>query len=64
MSASLVGSEMCIRDRTYNRRCKPLAAVCSSLQRFAAVCNGLLRGLPGGGPVSYTHLTLPTICSV
>ena len=20
--------------------------------------------VPGGGPVSYTHLTLPTICSV
>eukprot|EP00969_Alexandrium_andersonii_P339672 15014983-Alexandrium_andersonii.AAC.1 len=59
MSASLVGSEMCIRDRRYTKRYKPLAAICS----------GLLRGLPRGataprGTVSYTHLTLPTICSV
>eukprot|EP00969_Alexandrium_andersonii_P301922 13346329-Alexandrium_andersonii.AAC.1 len=60
MSASLVGSEMCIRDRGRG--------------------HVLRRGMPGGpqaclfrlrlaqaqGPqsVSYTHLTLPTICSV
>eukprot|EP00969_Alexandrium_andersonii_P315558 13942096-Alexandrium_andersonii.AAC.1 len=62
MSASLVGSEMCIRDspdrsstpqpveRGHGRAVRP-------------------RPLSGGGPtrrgpVSYTHLTLPTICSV
>eukprot|EP00969_Alexandrium_andersonii_P230129 10163602-Alexandrium_andersonii.AAC.1 len=61
MSASLVGSEMCIRDS------------------FSIVPQ-LLRGERGRGPrlrplgchsslgsiaaVSYTHLTLPTICSV
>eukprot|EP00969_Alexandrium_andersonii_P107422 4738986-Alexandrium_andersonii.AAC.1 len=63
MSASLVGSEMCIRDRDW------------ALDRTAG-----LRIIPGRGhmcigaaacpvsrgrsPVSYTHLTLPTICSV
>eukprot|EP00969_Alexandrium_andersonii_P101241 4466140-Alexandrium_andersonii.AAC.1 len=44
MSASLVGSEMCIRDsiyrQTHTRRCK-------RLQQVAAVCSGLLSGLPG-----------------
>eukprot|EP00969_Alexandrium_andersonii_P239773 10585588-Alexandrium_andersonii.AAC.1 len=63
MSASLVGSEMCIRD---------------SLPRAPAVCraNGKSRftrawmpltpqpATRRPPPVSYTHLTLPTICSV
>eukprot|EP00969_Alexandrium_andersonii_P128990 5700427-Alexandrium_andersonii.AAC.1 len=61
MSASLVGSEMCIRDS---------ALIC--IERGVIV-----RGRPNLGPwhvarwlgqqpppVSYTHLTLPTICSV
>eukprot|EP00969_Alexandrium_andersonii_P005995 260335-Alexandrium_andersonii.AAC.1 len=62
MSASLVGSEMCIRDR---------CAACITDE--VAVPVG-----PQGSPavsrpwapdvcpeaVSYTHLTLPTICSV
>eukprot|EP00969_Alexandrium_andersonii_P158445 7000064-Alexandrium_andersonii.AAC.1 len=62
MSASLVGSEMCIRDR------------CSSATSFTARSvrapegppRALLRRPPGRSPlpVSYTHLTLPTICSV
>eukprot|EP00969_Alexandrium_andersonii_P196551 8683824-Alexandrium_andersonii.AAC.1 len=61
MSASLVGSEMCIRD-------SPLFA--SALVSVAA---GDGRGGAAQGPrgpalgapsVSYTHLTLPTICSV
>eukprot|EP00969_Alexandrium_andersonii_P010294 449017-Alexandrium_andersonii.AAC.1 len=52
MSASLVGSEMCIRDSSS----PPLAV-------------GQLRSLAGSsslseGPVSYTHLTLPTIYAV
>eukprot|EP00975_Prorocentrum_lima_P027321 5742311-Prorocentrum_lima.AAC.1 len=62
MTSSLVGSEMCIRDR------------CTRARQLT------LRGLPPGHrthrsshragqprrppPVSYTHLTLPTICSV
>eukprot|EP00969_Alexandrium_andersonii_P042360 1858952-Alexandrium_andersonii.AAC.1 len=63
MSASLVGSEMCIRDSP------------TSLDEPRPLC-GLLRGnscltlaesrVPLLSPraVSYTHLTLPTICSV
>eukprot|EP00969_Alexandrium_andersonii_P023447 1023878-Alexandrium_andersonii.AAC.1 len=63
MSASLVGSEMCIRDRRYiggndgrgdARHGKSIAS--------EAVDRGL-AGV-GLGAVSYTHLTLPTICSV
>eukprot|EP00969_Alexandrium_andersonii_P332945 14713924-Alexandrium_andersonii.AAC.1 len=61
MSASLVGSEMCIRD--------------SALVAGARSCGGLRAALEARGPcagapahlappVSYTHLTLPTICSV
>eukprot|EP00969_Alexandrium_andersonii_P272766 12055475-Alexandrium_andersonii.AAC.1 len=62
MSASLVGSEMCIRDsfpeiqlqrRTSNsarpKTCSPKGSARLSRRRNA---------------VSYTHLTLPTICSV
>eukprot|EP00969_Alexandrium_andersonii_P270218 11944227-Alexandrium_andersonii.AAC.1 len=62
MSASLVGSEMCIRDRVP-------AVSCRSLQ-FPALLSGGATTPPGpanarsGVPVSYTHLTLPTICSV
>eukprot|EP00969_Alexandrium_andersonii_P203339 8985275-Alexandrium_andersonii.AAC.1 len=63
MSASLVGSEMCIRDRSSmaiaHRLCTlpPLAAC-----RVPAVCASERARLRV--PVSYTHLTLPTICSV
>eukprot|EP00969_Alexandrium_andersonii_P168069 7430475-Alexandrium_andersonii.AAC.1 len=60
MSASLVGSEMCIRDRCPSPwGLRPEGrGVCfwsegAELQRKRA-----LRS------VSYTHLTLPTICSV
>eukprot|EP00975_Prorocentrum_lima_P020164 4244954-Prorocentrum_lima.AAC.1 len=61
MTSSLVGSEMCIRDRA-----KPMLP----LEHWVA------QGwaIPGLRPecaetdvqiaVSYTHLTLPTICSV
>eukprot|EP00969_Alexandrium_andersonii_P011545 502525-Alexandrium_andersonii.AAC.1 len=62
MSASLVGSEMCIRDS-----CAPLCLSTGRRQRRT-------RDDPSAGarpgrvhhtqPVSYTHLTLPTICSV
>eukprot|EP00969_Alexandrium_andersonii_P297865 13165077-Alexandrium_andersonii.AAC.1 len=61
MSASLVGSEMCIRDRCpagtrrarrqRGRRQREL----QTQEGCAILC--LLS-------VSYTHLTLPTICSV
>eukprot|EP00969_Alexandrium_andersonii_P213052 9408593-Alexandrium_andersonii.AAC.1 len=63
MSASLVGSEMCIRDRVRASvarasaaafRCRRTACQRSRRPRHAASANA----------VSYTHLTLPTICSV
>eukprot|EP00969_Alexandrium_andersonii_P235497 10397439-Alexandrium_andersonii.AAC.1 len=63
MSASLVGSEMCIRDSAK-----------SGNERGRWARRRRLSGGPGGqsprgktydyDPVSYTHLTLPTICSV
>eukprot|EP00969_Alexandrium_andersonii_P268871 11883081-Alexandrium_andersonii.AAC.1 len=62
MSASLVGSEMCIRDS-----CHLVAEAFPALpphgsegaRQFAGeVCAAYVV------PVSYTHLTLPTICSV
>eukprot|EP00969_Alexandrium_andersonii_P283479 12532679-Alexandrium_andersonii.AAC.1 len=61
MSASLVGSEMCIRDRRKRERensepCKRQRDVAS----LAAAREAAYRD----HAVSYTHLTLPTICSV
>eukprot|EP00969_Alexandrium_andersonii_P248766 10993656-Alexandrium_andersonii.AAC.1 len=62
MSASLVGSEMCIRDRTHSLvsgklRSEPLP--------FPRTGNSLATAAWDDAPaVSYTHLTLPTICSV
>eukprot|EP00969_Alexandrium_andersonii_P327029 14451784-Alexandrium_andersonii.AAC.1 len=62
MSASLVGSEMCIRDS-----CTLTPE--SSRSTHAIVLNyaeGPLYWPTHAAPraVSYTHLTLPTICSV
>eukprot|EP00969_Alexandrium_andersonii_P183712 8118073-Alexandrium_andersonii.AAC.1 len=63
MSASLVGSEMCIRDRPAG-----LGTENGGLQDRNA--DGARLGMPqqqprdSAEPVSYTHLTLPTICSV
>eukprot|EP00969_Alexandrium_andersonii_P319551 14116390-Alexandrium_andersonii.AAC.1 len=62
MSASLVGSEMCIRDRGTTVVAHPALG-----EQLSGVLNQLTqstRAPPDGGPVSYTHLTLPTICSV
>eukprot|EP00969_Alexandrium_andersonii_P214984 9493905-Alexandrium_andersonii.AAC.1 len=62
MSASLVGSEMCIRDRP---RPKSGLATCARVARPAAgVGHEVCVGRRGHSAVSYTHLTLPTICSV
>eukprot|EP00969_Alexandrium_andersonii_P106126 4681528-Alexandrium_andersonii.AAC.1 len=63
MSASLVGSEMCIRDR-------PACAPPSSMGRRSSSTGAQLSHASGSfasfpsRSVSYTHLTLPTICSV
>eukprot|EP00969_Alexandrium_andersonii_P173554 7672710-Alexandrium_andersonii.AAC.1 len=61
MSASLVGSEMCIRDS--------LRALAWQLTTSAPPPplgrSSLTRGAGSAArSVSYTHLTLPTICSV
>eukprot|EP00969_Alexandrium_andersonii_P040935 1795050-Alexandrium_andersonii.AAC.1 len=63
MSASLVGSEMCIRDREdperLGRGTNRHRPVLEDLHAPAAFLH-----LVGPEAVSYTHLTLPTICSV
>eukprot|EP00975_Prorocentrum_lima_P008515 1817638-Prorocentrum_lima.AAC.1 len=61
MTSSLVGSEMCIRDRgrpRESKRCLRRHVQEAARARRAASCTWRRR------PVSYTHLTLPTICSV
>eukprot|EP00969_Alexandrium_andersonii_P070528 3112574-Alexandrium_andersonii.AAC.1 len=62
MSASLVGSEMCIRDSSRVVFVEP-ATYAGNRARFGAWPG---RSEMGGAEraVSYTHLTLPTICSV
>eukprot|EP00969_Alexandrium_andersonii_P249446 11024101-Alexandrium_andersonii.AAC.1 len=61
MSASLVGSEMCIRDSVCIAPAShaPLPA-CKVADEGARTS----KLMPSAQPVSYTHLTLPTICSV
>eukprot|EP00975_Prorocentrum_lima_P008993 1915641-Prorocentrum_lima.AAC.1 len=62
MTSSLVGSEMCIRDSARDeqglrgrRRSMPQDFDDEAREEAAQ---------EEEGPVSYTHLTLPTICSV
>eukprot|EP00975_Prorocentrum_lima_P013307 2827044-Prorocentrum_lima.AAC.1 len=63
MTSSLVGSEMCIRDSHLHCRRGQWAVDGARVQPHrrlkAHVCNR-----DTAAPVSYTHLTLPTICSV
>eukprot|EP00969_Alexandrium_andersonii_P161287 7127545-Alexandrium_andersonii.AAC.1 len=63
MSASLVGSEMCIRDRASFAMTKASFATDGAFSRAGAPS---VRDASPAAPeaVSYTHLTLPTICSV
>eukprot|EP00969_Alexandrium_andersonii_P210520 9299703-Alexandrium_andersonii.AAC.1 len=63
MSASLVGSEMCIRDScaTPPDQALPQGVMGRSTQPITLVSG---RFFWGRRTVSYTHLTLPTICSV
>eukprot|EP00969_Alexandrium_andersonii_P193591 8550779-Alexandrium_andersonii.AAC.1 len=63
MSASLVGSEMCIRDRCNSEERGSRNFAASEQQRGPFGPLGVLGPRPLE-PVSYTHLTLPTICSV
>eukprot|EP00969_Alexandrium_andersonii_P004735 204974-Alexandrium_andersonii.AAC.1 len=62
MSASLVGSEMCIRDRFGILLVRGGLAPTPG-PPFPGVRWDFPR-VPRARPVSYTHLTLPTICSV
>eukprot|EP00975_Prorocentrum_lima_P017564 3707965-Prorocentrum_lima.AAC.1 len=63
MTSSLVGSEMCIRDSLF---VGGLLQECSMFRHGLVPPKGelLLGGPDGRKTVSYTHLTLPTICSV
>eukprot|EP00975_Prorocentrum_lima_P023144 4870815-Prorocentrum_lima.AAC.1 len=60
MTSSLVGSEMCIRDS------RDRDAKTELLQQQLALAKENLNPASGytAPTVSYTHLTLPTICSV
>eukprot|EP00975_Prorocentrum_lima_P019019 4006009-Prorocentrum_lima.AAC.1 len=63
MTSSLVGSEMCIRDRTWKAKSRML--ICGHVaSESQALCEPTSTHHVEIGPVSYTHLTLPTICSV
>eukprot|EP00969_Alexandrium_andersonii_P055426 2442032-Alexandrium_andersonii.AAC.1 len=62
MSASLVGSEMCIRDRTAEGAA--LEDALAGRRVLAHHPRAAAARARRAGPVSYTHLTLPTICSV
>eukprot|EP00975_Prorocentrum_lima_P034790 7309682-Prorocentrum_lima.AAC.1 len=61
MTSSLVGSEMCIRDR-----CSAPEPAGLNLSAWACNLPDVFRSLSrvSFATVSYTHLTLPTICSV
>eukprot|EP00969_Alexandrium_andersonii_P093697 4139327-Alexandrium_andersonii.AAC.1 len=62
MSASLVGSEMCIRDRWIGRRSTRRLFLGGA--RRPRTSRSDASAPPAPSSVSYTHLTLPTICSV
>eukprot|EP00969_Alexandrium_andersonii_P142647 6307178-Alexandrium_andersonii.AAC.1 len=63
MSASLVGSEMCIRDRFDT--CPSIKfRQCSTGVFLPGVVSNTVDLYLAAASVSYTHLTLPTICSV
>eukprot|EP00975_Prorocentrum_lima_P026160 5497910-Prorocentrum_lima.AAC.1 len=60
MTSSLVGSEMCIRDRLRTQATPPRNTRAPSPRCLSPTS----PRDPPEHPVSYTHLTLPTICSV
>eukprot|EP00975_Prorocentrum_lima_P044953 9415711-Prorocentrum_lima.AAC.1 len=63
MTSSLVGSEMCIRDseKTIDLAAHTIAALHRTINTPHTTHHPQSSG---NMPVSYTHLTLPTICSV
>eukprot|EP00975_Prorocentrum_lima_P034076 7159634-Prorocentrum_lima.AAC.1 len=62
MTSSLVGSEMCIRD-SY-KISQIIEVMVGSMEDVEHIHKFFPDIRNVGGPVSYTHLTLPTICSV
>eukprot|EP00975_Prorocentrum_lima_P027546 5789370-Prorocentrum_lima.AAC.1 len=62
MTSSLVGSEMCIRDSGASARVGSATSGTRGARGCAPVRHYLV--LACRTSVSYTHLTLPTICSV
>eukprot|EP00975_Prorocentrum_lima_P009210 1961810-Prorocentrum_lima.AAC.1 len=62
MTSSLVGSEMCIRDRRRSRLAQCEYALEAASQQAGTNKPGFVACHTRA--VSYTHLTLPTICSV
>eukprot|EP00969_Alexandrium_andersonii_P146096 6461461-Alexandrium_andersonii.AAC.1 len=63
MSASLVGSEMCIRDSALTVDATPCADE-PEYSNKPVVWITFKAAKHCSSAVSYTHLTLPTICSV
>eukprot|EP00975_Prorocentrum_lima_P039133 8222761-Prorocentrum_lima.AAC.1 len=61
MTSSLVGSEMCIRDSHTKSTWKEMVLDKTLLQELLLL---LAPDTYLTKAVSYTHLTLPTICSV
>eukprot|EP00969_Alexandrium_andersonii_P100859 4449249-Alexandrium_andersonii.AAC.1 len=66
MSASLVGSEMCIRDSpNTNAGLEDVKhGGVHGLDKSCRLGSLYAEAAHYRAPVSYTHLTLPTICSV
>eukprot|EP00975_Prorocentrum_lima_P028036 5893840-Prorocentrum_lima.AAC.1 len=62
MTSSLVGSEMCIRDSSLSLTLSYGSVVSSTIS--LTITMAVRPAWSSGGAVSYTHLTLPTICSV
>eukprot|EP00975_Prorocentrum_lima_P020192 4250821-Prorocentrum_lima.AAC.1 len=62
MTSSLVGSEMCIRDSTLWFKSGDTFELLVDLKRRGDLFH--LTRTQFDLSVSYTHLTLPTICSV
>eukprot|EP00975_Prorocentrum_lima_P008602 1838366-Prorocentrum_lima.AAC.1 len=61
MTSSLVGSEMCIRDSCTSR---PRRSIQEHATGRDSSPHTKISPMQRMAPVSYTHLTLPTICSV
>eukprot|EP00975_Prorocentrum_lima_P008261 1765007-Prorocentrum_lima.AAC.1 len=62
MTSSLVGSEMCIRDRSDLGSASGVRVSCQNAFVYSRLLTAVAAACDFA--VSYTHLTLPTICSV